>query len=113
MLIGQRELDRLNMLQVKDRVVQLKMNHVFNISNGLSNRYMADNFKQFSSIHQYNTRNSSFNFILPMSKGQACKTFYFTAVQNWNSLLSEIESIKSNQILKSAIKSNLRISNSN
>ena len=50
---------------------------------------------------------TKFNYILPRSKGWACKTFYFTAIQNWNSFSSK----KKNQ--SRAIKSNLSKSNSN
>ena len=109
--IGQRELDQLKMLYVKDRVIQLKMNHVFNISNGLSNSYLGSNFNHFSSIHHYNTRNSELNFILPKAKSQACKTFYFTAIQDWNSLSTDIKSIRNKQSFKSAIRSYLSLSN--
>ena len=109
--IGQRELDQLKMLYVKDRVIQLKMNHVFNISNGFSNSYLGSNFNHFSSIHHYNTRNSELNFILPKAKSQACNTFYFTAIQDWNSLSTDIKSIRNKQSFKSAIRSHLSLSN--
>jgi hypothetical protein len=105
--VGQQELDKLNMLYVKCRVTQLKMNHVFNIFNGTSNSYISNNFRLFSDVHRYNTRNSESNFILPKAKGQACNTFYFTGIKEWNSLPIQIKSLTNSTSFKSAIKTHL------
>ena len=39
--IGQRELDRLGLLNVEDRVTQLKLNHVFKVVHGLTPKYIV------------------------------------------------------------------------
>ena len=102
--IGQRELTSLNMLCVKDRVTQLKMNHVFKIFHNSSIQYLKYKFRVFSEIHNHNTRNSAYNFILPRAKSQACNTFFFTGIQEWNSLPTEIKQINNPNQFKRAIK---------
>ena len=42
--IGQKELDRLGLLNVKDRVTQLKLNHVYKIAHNTTPEYLTDNF---------------------------------------------------------------------
>lgn len=105
--VDQLTLNKLSMLFVKDRVTQLKMNHVFNIFNKLSTPYLSQNFQLFSDIHGYATRNSPCNFILPRAKGQACNTFYFTGIQEWNSLPTQIKIIINSNTFKCAIKHHL------
>ena len=105
--VGEQDLDKLHMLYVKDRVTQLKMNHVFNIFNKSSSSYLSDNFRLFSDVHGYNTRNSESNFILPRAKGQACNTFYFTGIKEWNSLPIQIKSSTDANSFKRAIKNHL------
>ena len=102
--VGQETLNKLNMLFVKDPVTQLKMNHVFNIYNHRSTAYLSNHFQCFADIHGYATRNSPCNFILPKSKGQACNTFYFTGIKEWNSLPNHIKSLETSQLFKCAIK---------
>jgi hypothetical protein len=110
--IGQRELDSLGMLSVNNRVTHLKMNHVFKIFNGTSISYLKDNFQLFADLHNYRTRNSPYNFILPRAKGQACNTFYFTGIKDWNALPSDIKQISNPHPFKRAIKSHLSNANS-
>ena len=68
--IGQRELDQVGLLSVKDRVIQMKLNHVFKIVHGTAPDYLSSNFTRISTVHKYSTRGSSVNFIVPSSKGQ-------------------------------------------
>ena len=59
-------LDSLNMLNVEARVKQLRLNHVFNIVQGLAPNYLQENFTLVSSTCRYATRSSSNrNFIVP------------------------------------------------
>ena len=111
-LIGQKELDTVGMLTTEDRVAQLKLNHVFKIFHDCSPDYMKLHFTRVSALHNYSTRGSPFNFVVPISKGQARFTFYNTGVHLWNSLSSETKNIKELKAFKQAVKSFLSAKNS-
>ena len=110
--IGQKELDMVGMLTSEDRVAQLKLNHVFKIFHDCSPDYMKLHFTRVSALHNYSTRGSPFNFVVPISKGQARFTFYNTGVHLWNSLSSETKNIKELKAFKQAVKSFLSAKNS-
>jgi hypothetical protein len=105
--IGQQELDKVGLLSVKDRVIQMKMNHVFKIFQGTAPDYLNLNFTRTSSIHKYSTRGSPFNFIVPKIKGQASQTFYFTAIRHWNFLPNSIKETGNFPKFKHAVKKHL------
>ena len=105
--IGQNELDNVGMLSSRDRVVQLKLNHVFKIFYNLSPEYMKMFFTGVSFVHRYSTRGSPFNFVVPHSKGHAKFTFYNTAIHHWNSLPNEIKDIQDFNLFKKLIKKHL------
>ena len=105
--IGQTELDKVGMLSSKDRIVQLKLNHVFKIFNDTCPHYLKFDFTRVSSLHKYSTRGSPFNFVVPLAKGQARFTFYNTAIHHWNSLPSEIKSISDFNLFKKLVKKHL------
>ena len=54
--IGQNELDNVGMLSSWDRVVQLKLNHVFKLFHNLSPEDMKMFFTRVSSVQRYSTR---------------------------------------------------------
>ena len=86
--IGQTELDSLGLLNVKDRVTQLKLNHVYKITRNITPNYLSDNVIRVSDVHNYSTRHSEYNFIIPASPSN---TFFVTAIKNWNALSSNIK----------------------
>ena len=47
------------------------LDHVFKIFNDTCPHYLKFDFTRVSSLHKYNTRGSSFNFVVPLAKGQA------------------------------------------
>ena len=51
--IGQRELDRVGLLSVKDRVIQMKMNHVYKIFHGTAPDYLNAHFTRVTSVQSY------------------------------------------------------------
>ena len=102
--IGQEELHSVKLLNVPDRVKQLKLNHVYNIFNGTSPSYLSQNFTRVSDQHQYNTRQSSLNFIVPNVSGQAKQTFFYTSINVWNSLPSCTKNCSSRNSFKRHIK---------
>ena len=103
--IGLRELDRLGLLNVQDRVTQLKLNHVFKVEHSLAPKYMCDNFTRVSDRYSYNTRQSLFNFAVPTHSGR--NTFSVTAIKDWNALPSNIKSISSLSVFKKQVKLHL------
>ena len=91
--VGQRELDRAGLLSVKDRVIQMKMNHVFKIFQGTAPDYRNTHSTRIISVHNYSTRGSPYNFIVPRIKGRASHTFFYTAIHHWNLLPNSIKEI--------------------
>lgn len=102
--IGQKELDRARLLSVKDRVIQMKMNHVFKIFQGTAPEYLNTHFIRTRTVHSYSTRGSPYNFIVPRIKGQASQTFFNTAIHHWNFLPNSIKEINNPFQFKCAIK---------
>ena len=102
--IGPAELRKVNMSKVENRVKQLKINHVYEIFLNLGPSYLSANFHRISDRHSTWTRSSDYNFIVPKVQGIAASTFYFTAIKEWNSLPTNIKSIKSIPQFKVAIK---------
>ena len=103
----------MGMLSSSNRVVQLKLNHVFKIFHNLSPEYMHLNFTKVSTFHKYKTRGSPFNFVVPLAKGPARFTFYNTAIHHWNSLPNDIKSTQDFNVFKTLVKKHLSIQNIN
>ena len=103
--IGREEFEKLGMLKVEDRIKQLKLNHVFKIYHDEAPEYLISHFRKFSNIHRYSTRGSSTNFILPKVKGQACNSFFFTGIKEWNLLPNHVKTSKTHVQFKKAVKS--------
>ena len=105
--IGADQFDALGMLDVKGRVSQLRFNHAFKIYNNSSPEYLSHQFTKVSSVHNYGTRGSRYNFHQPMIKGQAANTFYANAIKDWNNLPVSIKQISQRNVFKKAVKSYL------
>ena len=75
--IGCPEFEKLNMLNVCDRVKQNKLNHVHKIWNGTGPQYMKEKFDRLCDTELKNcTRASANNFFLPLVKKQGINTFF-------------------------------------
>ena len=99
------EFEKLNLLNISNRVKQLRLNHMFNIFNGIAPQYMYQNFVRNVSTH--NTRSGQSNFIVPFSKGAAASSFNSTAIKDWNALPEDIKSIKNKCHFKRQVKCHL------
>ena len=98
--IGCSELEKVNMLNVDNRVKQMKLNHVFKIWNGSGPDYMKEHFQKLSNISLRNcTRASANNYFLPRVTGQGTNSFYYSAIKNWNSLPATIKGALGRSIL--------------
>lgn len=105
--IGQEELNRVGFLDVEDRVKQLKLGLVFKIFHGRCPDYLKVDFKRVSSVHNYSTRGSLYNFKVPRVNGQAQHTFYSTAINLWNSLPTHIKQLNEISVFKARVKNYL------
>ena len=102
-------LDCLNMLNVEARVKQLRLNHVFNIVQGLAPNYLQENFTLVFSTSRYATRSSSNrNFIVPQISTYEAGTFYYSAIKDWNGLPVNIKEITNKDTFKDALKQFLK-----
>ncbi len=105
--IGQRELDQVGFLNIHDRVKQLKLGHVHNISQGKCPPYLRTGFTYISEHHLHGTRDSLHNFVVPRVNGPGSKTFFYTAIKDWNMLPNQIKSIKNKPSFKKQVKKHL------
>ena len=97
------------MLNVEARVKQLRLNHVFNIVQGLAPNYLQENFTLVSSTSRYATRSSSNrNFIVPQIYTYEAGTFYYSAIKDWNGLPVDIKEITNKDTFKDALKQFLK-----
>lgn len=89
------------MLKVEDRVVQLRLNHVFIIYDGDAPAYFNDHCVLINN----NSSTTSKNLILPKLKVTNIHCFFYKASKNLNVLPSEVKDINFKQKLKKALKS--------
>ena len=94
-------LSSVNMLAVPDRVIQLRLNHVFNIFNGSAPPYMTEKFTRNEGITRGAT-NLNYNVPRVGSKGKS--NFYYNAILDWNQLPSDIKLIRNKQHFKTSVK---------
>ena len=89
--------DSLNMFNIEARVKHLRLNHVFNIVQGLVPNYLQENVTLVSSISRYSTRSSSNrNFNVPQISTYEAGTFYYSAIKDWTGLPVNIKEIINN-----------------
>ena len=96
------ELEHVNMLNVKFRVKQLKLNHVFNIVHNICPSYLKDSF--IIKDVGYDTRSSQMNFKIKSTKGQESLTFFHSVARDWNNLPCDIKQIKNEFSFKRQVK---------
>lgn len=94
-------------LNVENRVKQLRLNHVHKIYNKKCPSYMYENFCLVSDMHGYNSRNSKCNFYVQPANSFTINTFYYQAVQDWNSLPLCIKNVRNKFEFKRKVKSML------
>lgn len=103
--VNQSVLADLKMLKVNDRVSQMRLNHVFKISNNEAPEYMYNNFISVTNQHHHYTRKSSLNYVVPQVNGILANTFYFNAIKDWNSLPADIQKLRTKKNFKNKVKS--------
>ena len=106
--VRNKELLKIDALNVPDRVKQLKMNHVFKIRNQTSPSYMLSNFNRLNANNnRMTTRASATDFFVPRVCGQGANTFFFTAIKEWNSLSTDLKNINCENSFKVKLKQEL------
>ena len=94
------ELSKAGFIEVNQRSKQLLLHHVHKIYHTRSNHYIRSNFDLFTDLHDYDTRNSRFNFYLPESVGSIRNSF----LKHWNSLPNGIKEVENYAHFKRKLK---------
>ena len=101
-------LSGLNLLNVEDRVAQLRLNHVFNIYQGTAPSYLSEHFLLRSETSSRNTRSSSnLDYIVPRIRTCESGSFFYQGIKNWNELPRHIKEIKGKESFKVNVKKHL------
>lgn len=101
------DFSNIGMLNVENRVKQLRLNHVHKIFNNTCPSYMHENFEFVSKTHAYFSRNSIDNFHVPHVNSFTSNTFYYQAIQDWNSLPHKTKILKNKFAFKKEVKLHL------
>ena len=96
--IGLDELKIVKMLPVEYCVQQLKLNHMYDIVNGIAPDYMS-NLLEIPPIDHI-TRKSTLSFVIPLVSTSGLTAFFYTGARLWNSLPSESKLSVSKNIFK-------------
>ena len=108
--IGCKELDKVNMLKVSERVTQIKLNHIHKIWSNSCPIYLKDHFDRIIDTELRNcTRASRNNFFLPRVQKQAINTFFYSGIKDWNSLPTNIKQIQNVNTFKVHVQKNLKL----
>ena len=97
-------LSELNLLIVETRLKQLRLNHVHIFFYNLSPQYLKENFVPLNDVHQYNTRGSRYNFLVPRCRSVDSSTFYYAGIMDWNSLPEWLKELEKPNRFKIALK---------
>ena len=91
------------MLPVPLRVDQLKLNHMYNIVNGISPHYLRGEVLMAGN-HGHNIRSGNRACFVPRVNSFAIKSFFYTGVKLWNALPFTTQIITNKQAFKSEVK---------
>ena len=98
-------LKSLDLLDIDDRVRQLRLNHVFNIYHGKAPSYLFSNFTLRSISSVRSTRSAvKDDFTIPKIKGCEEGTFYYNSIKDWNALPLDIKTTKCKDTFKKRVK---------
>ena len=95
----------ISLLNIDDRVRQLRLNHVFNIYHGKAPSYLFSNFTLRSISSVRSTRSAvKDDFTIPKIKGCEEGTFYYNSIKDWNALPLDIKTTKCKDTFKKRVK---------
>ena len=101
--IGGEQFVKVNMLPVRFRVDQLKLNHMYKIHTGTAPEYLRNSFSVNLSTH--NTRNNAVSYVTPHVNSYGKNSFVYTASKAWNDLPTSVKNTTSLLSYKRAVKS--------
>ena len=67
-------------------------------------QYLKKNFVPLNDVHQYNTRCSRYNFLVPHCRSVDSSTFYYAGIIDWNSLSEWLKELEKPHRFKIALK---------
>ena len=102
--VGYEEFSKARMFPVHKRVDQLKMNHMFNIIQGISPAYLREDILLSDNSNNQTRSVTSPSCQIPRVNSSGLKSFFFTAIKCWNSLPSCVRNIDLKQPFKSMLK---------
>ena len=84
-------------LNIENRVQQLRINHIHKNVYGKGPKYIWQHFSKARDLHHHSTRGKYFFFLVPNVNGLTSTTFYCKAIKDSNSLLIPLKSTKNFQ----------------
>lgn len=102
--VGRPELATLGLLNVEDRVQQLRLGHAHKIYYNKCPDYLKQHFHKVCEQHMYNTRSSQFNFVVPKIRGVDSTSFFYSAITDWNRLPNSIKAVQNHDSFKTDLK---------
>ena len=94
----------LSWLSFPDRVSFFNLMHVFKIRAGRVPSYLLANFRPIAQCHEFNTRQSAYDFMVSKEIAASPRSFVFTAIKQWNSLPRSLKSVGSLRCFKTRLK---------
>ena len=91
------------MLPVPLRVDQLKLNHMYNIINGIAPSYLKSEIS-IAGHTGHVTRSGNRACFVPRVNSFAIKSFFYTDIKQWNALPSTTQLLTNKQAFKSEVK---------
>ena len=105
--VTSKEFRQTNLLSIKDRARQMRLNHVYCIYNDVCPPYMKSNFTRLNEMHSHNTRGNKSNFHIPKVDNITIKSFFYNAIVDWNYLPHKLKNVTSKDNFKYVIKNHL------
>ena len=88
--VGHNEFNKTGLLDVTNRVSQLKLGHAFKINHNTCPNYLGFHFRKLNEYEgRIDTRGKAYNFHVPKISPN---TFAFSTIKDWNSLPNDIKS---------------------
>ena len=105
--VDPRDFKNLSWLTFPDRVRFFNLMHVFKIRAGKAPSYLSVNFRSIAQSHGFNTRRSTYDYVVSRDVAASSQSFVFTAIKQWNSLPQSLKCVGSLQCFKTRLKQHL------
>ena len=109
--IGQTEFNQVGLLSTVNRAKQMILVNMFDVKKNSAPSYLTQNFAFID--HNYSTRGSQINFIVPRPIGVTAANFAYNSTTLWNELPSSLKRIQNKNTFKHKIRKRLSLQTSN